>query len=126
MEYKTFIVGLKLVLALRAKKVKVRTDSQLVANHLNKSFQANDEMIKHNFKCSKHIMTKFKAVEIEQIPRAENFRADILAIMAAASDAKMPRSVPVEVKDFPSIKQGAKVMCLDTGWSWMDPIASYI
>lgn len=65
MEYKTFIVGLKLALAYRAKKVKVRTDSQLVANHLNKSFQAKDEMIEHYFKCSKQIMTKLKAVEVE-------------------------------------------------------------
>ena len=37
-KYEAFIAGLKLVQALRAEKVKVRTDSQLVVNHLNGSF----------------------------------------------------------------------------------------
>ena len=38
----------------------------------------------------------------------------------------MPRSFPVEVKVFLRIEQGAKVMCLGIGSSWMDPITSYI
>lgn len=37
-KYEVFIARLKLVQALRAEKVKVRTDSQLVVNHLNGSF----------------------------------------------------------------------------------------
>lgn len=44
-EYKAFIVGLKLTLALRTEKVKVQIDSQLMAYHLNKSFQTKDEKI---------------------------------------------------------------------------------
>lgn len=65
-------------------------------------------------------MTKFKVVEVEQIPRVENFRVDILARMAATSDAKILWSVPVEVKAFPIIDQGTEVMCLGIGRSWMD------
>lgn len=37
-KYEAFIAGLKLVQALRAEKVKVRTNSHLVVNHLNESF----------------------------------------------------------------------------------------
>lgn len=44
---------MKLAQALRAKKVKVRTDSQLVANHLNGSFQTKDEKIEQYLKCTK-------------------------------------------------------------------------
>lgn len=62
-------------------------------------------------------MIKFKAVEVKQIPRSESFRVDILARMASTSDARMPRSVPMEVKTFPSIEQGAEVMCLNIGGS---------
>lgn len=72
-EYESFIVGLKLALALRAEKVKVQTDSQLVANYLSESFQTNDEKMKQYLKYFKQIITKFKIVEVEQIPRAENF-----------------------------------------------------
>lgn len=60
-------------------------------------------------------MIKFKAVEVKQIPKSENFRVDILARMASTSYARMPRSVLVEVKTFPSIEQGEEVMCLDIG-----------
>lgn len=42
-EYEAFIVGLKLAQALRAGKVKVWTNSQLMVNHLNESFQAKDK-----------------------------------------------------------------------------------
>lgn len=51
---------------------------------------------------------------------------DILARMVATSYVNLPKSVPVEVKTFPSIEQEAEVMYLDTGKSWMDPIISYM
>lgn len=35
-------------------------------------------------------MTKFKAVKVEQILRAENFQADILPRMEATSNINMP------------------------------------
>lgn len=46
--------------------------------------------------------------------------------MTATSDTKIPRSVSVEVKIYPNIEQGSKVMCLQTWASWMDPTISYI
>lgn len=64
-EYEAFIAGLKLVLALRTEKLKVRTDSQLVANHLSESLQTKDEKIEQYLKCSRHIMTTFREVEVE-------------------------------------------------------------
>lgn len=59
-KYEAFIAGLKLALVLRAEKLKVRTDSQLVANHLNENFQTKDEKMVQYLKCSKQIMTRFK------------------------------------------------------------------
>ena len=34
----------------------------------------------------------------------ENYRADILARIAAVADPKMPKSVPLEVKSSPNIE----------------------
>lgn len=42
-EYKAFFIRLMLALALQVKRVKIQTDSQLVANHFNESFQVKDE-----------------------------------------------------------------------------------
>lgn len=53
MAYEAFIAELKLTLALRAEKVNVQIDSQLVANHLNESFQTKDEKMEQYLKCSK-------------------------------------------------------------------------
>lgn len=72
-EYKAFIIKLKLTQALRVERVKVQTNYQLVANHFNKSFQTKDEKMEQYFKCSKQIMARFKAVEVEQIPKVQNF-----------------------------------------------------
>lgn len=81
-----------------------------MANHLNESFQTNDEKMEQYLKYSKWTMTNFKVVEVEQILRAEKFRADILARMVATSDKKIPQSVPVEVKAF----KRTEVICLKT------------
>lgn len=51
--YEAFIAELKLTLALRAEKVNVQIDSQLVANHLNESFQTKDEKMEQYLKCFK-------------------------------------------------------------------------
>ena len=111
---------------VKADRVKIRTDSQLVANHVSKRFQPRDEKIEQYLKKVKQMIGKFEAVEVIQIPREENSRADILARMTAVVDPKMPNSVPLEVKSCPSIEQNLEVIQIEQKCSWMDPIISYI
>ena len=68
----------------------------------------------------------FQEVEIKQISWNENYRADMLAKMAAIADPKLPQSVPLEVRTSPSIGEEAKVMRVSIEESWMDLILSYI
>ena len=56
----------------------------------------------------------FQEVEIKQISRNENYRADMLAKMAATADPKLPKSVPLEVRTSPSIEGKAEVMQVRT------------
>lgn len=125
-EYKALFIRLTLALALQAERVKIQTDSQPVANHFNESFQVKDEKNENYSKYSKQIVAKFKEVEVKQISKGENFRANILLRMGATSNAKMSELVLVEVKIFPSIWQEAKMVYLGAGKSWMDLIISYI
>lgn len=97
-EYEAFIIGLKLAHVLRAEKVEIRADSQLVCNQLNENFQARGEKMKLYLKKTKQIVGLFQEVEIKQIARA-----DILARMAATTDPKQPKLVPVEIKTSQSI-----------------------
>lgn len=53
--------------ALRAERVKIRTNSQLVSNHLNENFQTRDEKMKLYLRKAKQMVKMFQEVEIQQI-----------------------------------------------------------
>ncbi|XP_024033455.1 uncharacterized protein LOC112095582 [Citrus clementina] len=125
-EYEALIAGLELAKAVKADRVKIRTDSQLVANHVSERFQPREEKMEQYLKIVRQMMGKFEAVEVIQIPREQNSRADILARMAAVADPKMPKSVPLEVKSSPSIDQDLGVFRIEQKCSWRDPIVSYL
>ncbi|XP_052292047.1 uncharacterized protein LOC127900835 [Citrus sinensis] len=125
-EYEALIAGLELAKAVRADKVKIRTDSQLVANYISERFQPREEKMEQYLKIVRRMMGKFEAVEVIQIPREQNSRADILAKMAAVADPKMPKSIPLEVKSSPSIEQNLGVLQIEQKCTWMDPITSYL
>ncbi|XP_024035603.1 uncharacterized protein LOC112096410 [Citrus clementina] len=125
-EYEALIAGLELAKAVKANRVKIRTDSQLVANHVSERFQPREEKMEQYLKIVRQMMGKFEVVEVIQIPREQNSRADILARMAAVADPKMPKSVPLEVKSSPSIDQDLGVFRIEQKCSWRDPIVSYL
>ncbi|XP_024036260.1 uncharacterized protein LOC112096786 [Citrus clementina] len=125
-EYEALIAGLELARAVKADRVKIRTDSQLVANHVSERFQPREEKMERYLRIVRQMMGKFEAVEVIQIPREQNSRADILARMAAVADPKMPKSVPLEVKSRPSIEQNLGVLRIEQKSSWRDPIVSYL
>ena len=50
-----------------AKVVKVRTDSQLVANYISERFQSKDRKIEQYLKKVKQMIGKFESVDVIQI-----------------------------------------------------------
>lgn len=121
-EYKALIAGLKLAQAVQTNKLKIWKKSQLVVDHINEKFLPKDEKMEQYLRKFKHMIEKFKSVDIVQIPRSKNYHAHILAKIAAKTDQKMPKLVPMEVKSFPSIEQNLKVIRIKKKGSWMDPI----
>ncbi|KAH9686870.1 hypothetical protein KPL70_014547 [Citrus sinensis] len=113
-EYEAFITGLGLAHALRAKMVEIRADSQLVCNQLNEQFQARGKKMKLYLKKAKQMIGLFREVEVKQIAKTENYRADMLARMAAIANPKLPKTVPLKVRTSPSIGNEIKVMGVDT------------
>lgn len=72
------------------------------------------------------MIKKFESMDIVQIPRSQNYRANILARMAATTDSKMPKSVPMEVMSSPNIVQSLEMMQIDQKGLWIHPIILYI
>lgn len=100
-EYEALIAGLELAKTAHANKVKIWTDSQLVANHISERFQPKDQKMGQYLRRVRQMIKKFESMDIVQIPMSENYRANILVGMAATADSKMPKSVHMEVKSSP-------------------------
>ena len=97
-EYEALITGLELAKSVKTDRVKIRTDSQLVANHVSQRFQPRDGKMEQYLKKVKQMIGKFEVVEVIQISREHNSQVYILAMMAVIADLKMPKSIPLEVK----------------------------
>ena len=54
-------------------------------------------------KKAKQMIGLFRGVEIKHIARTENYRTHMLAKIAATSDPKLPKSVPLKVRTLSSI-----------------------
>ena len=63
-KYEALIAGLGLAKAVKADMVKIRTDSQLDANHVSERFQPRDEKIEQYLKKVRQMMGKFEVVEV--------------------------------------------------------------
>lgn len=63
-EYEALIARLKLAQAVWTNKVKIRTNSQLVADHITEKFLPKDEKMDQYLKKVRQIIEKFKSVDI--------------------------------------------------------------
>lgn len=81
-EYTALIYALEEALLLKAKSLKIHTDSQLLARQLNKIYKVKHAGIKNLYNRAEHLLTGFEKVLIKHIPREENSLADKLATQA--------------------------------------------
>ena len=78
-EYNAVIYGLQEALFLKAEKVDLYIDSQLVTQQLKGEFRVKNANIKPLFEQVMHLISGFKKVSINNIPREKNREADKLA-----------------------------------------------
>jgi ribonuclease HI len=81
-EYTALIYALEEALLLKAKSLKINTDSQLLARQLNKIYKVKHAGIINLYNRAVHLLTGFEKVLINHIPRQENSLADKLATEA--------------------------------------------
>lgn len=81
-EYTALIYALEEALLLKAKSLKINTDSQLLARQLNKIYKVKHASIANLYNRAVHLLTGFEKVLINHIPRQKNSLADKLATEA--------------------------------------------
>jgi ribonuclease HI len=129
-EYEAFLAGLQTAQDMGAKKVKIFTDSQLVASQVTGEIQVKEDHLQKYVQLVLEKMKEFEIVEVTHVPREQNTRADILSKLASTRTANGNKTVTQEVLDEPIIQdkgtQSQEINSIIGMEDWRGPISRYI
>ncbi|PKA53750.1 putative mitochondrial protein [Apostasia shenzhenica] len=118
-EYETLIAGLNFALSLAVKRIQVFSDSLLVVNQVNQTFEAKDEVLKKYLQLTKSLISLFEEFSLTHIPREENQVADWLV------KEGLPDLHRTQVFERPSF-ECTEVSSQEQPPCWMDEILDYL
>lgn len=95
-EYTALIYALQEALILKADAVKINSDSQLLCRQLNGFYKIKNANIIGLYNQARHLLSAFKKVLVNNIPREENRGADKLATQAA-KNGQAERGRPLHI-----------------------------
>lgn len=78
-EYKAIIAALEKVISLGAKRVEVKSDSELVVKQINGEYRVKKAHLKPLYQQVKQLQDSLESLTITHIPRRQNSEADNLA-----------------------------------------------
>jgi ribonuclease HI len=104
-EYEAFLAGLRTAQDMGARKVKIFTDSQLVASQVTGELQVKEDHLQKYVQLVLEKMKEFETVEVTHVPREQNARAYILSKLASTRTTNRNKTVIQEVLDKPSIQE---------------------
>ncbi|GJU50676.1 reverse transcriptase domain-containing protein [Tanacetum coccineum] len=96
-EYEALLAGLRITKEMKVQELTIFLDSQLVANQVNRLFEARQTIIKQYLEKAKKLLVNFPCHSIEHIKRDQNKKADALSKMASMTFFKLAKEVLVEV-----------------------------
>lgn len=124
---KALIIGLKAEKKLDARVVEISSDSCLIVNQVEGSFEARYPWMAKYLKLVGILLSNFHGVKVSQISRGQNGHANSLAILASSMEDYVLRIILVVVLNQPSIGRQLSVFEVSTpSPSWINPIASFM
>ena len=87
-EYEALLKGLELAKSLGPESIIVQGDSQLIINQVNRMCEAKEGWMKKYLNRVRQFVKKFKEASFVQLPKEENIKADALAKVALAGEAR--------------------------------------
>nr|XP_025611622.1 uncharacterized protein LOC112704975 [Arachis hypogaea] len=119
-EYETLLGGLVLAKEVRATRVKICSDSQVVTSQINETYQARDSLLQKYLEKVKELIGEFKDISVHHVLR--NTRADLLSKLVSTKPGAGNRSLIQGLIKEPTVTLHlAKVNS-----SWMDPITDFL
>jgi ribonuclease HI len=135
-EYEALLHGLRLAVSLGIKRLLVYSDSAMVINQVNKSWDRNKENMEAYCLEVRKLENKFYGLEFHHIVRDNKVAADVLSKLGSTR-AQVPAGVFIHELHTPSIPEpaptitdpasspaGQEVMMIDV--DWRQPFIDYI
>ena len=102
-EYEALLLGLRKLRAMGIRRVILKTDSQVIFGHVDKSSKARDLKLERYLDTVRRLEASFEGFSVKNIPRGENEHADLLA-KSAAQGLPLPLKVFFETIKAPSVE----------------------
>ena len=128
-EYEAMIAGLGLAKEMGAKRINVFSDSQLVVNQMQGSYQARDSKMTAYLEKTKELQSTFDEFTVSQVPRENNSHADALANLGSSIQTTSPKTIPMVYLQWPAVwekEEEEEVNVVADEKTWMKPIVEYI
>jgi ribonuclease HI len=78
-EYEALLLGLRKLKAMGIRRAILKTDSQVISGHVDKSSKARDSKLEKYLDIVQRIEASFEGFSVKNIPRGENEHANLLA-----------------------------------------------
>jgi ribonuclease HI len=101
-EYEALLLGLRKLKAMGIRRAILKTDSQVISGHVDKSCKARDPKLEKYLDTVRRLEASFEGFSVKNIPRGENEHADLLA-KSAAQGLPLPSEVFFETIKAPSV-----------------------
>jgi ribonuclease HI len=102
-EYEALLLGLQKLKAMGIRRAILKSDSQVISGHVDKSRKARDLKLEKYLDTVRRMEASFEGFSVKNIPIGENEHADLLA-KSAAQRLPLPSEIFFETIKAPSIE----------------------
>jgi ribonuclease HI len=82
-EYEAVLLGLRKLKAMRIRRAILKSDSQVIIGHVDKSSRVRDPKLEKYLDTVRRMEASFEGFSVKSIPRGDNEQADLLAKLTA-------------------------------------------
>jgi hypothetical protein len=127
-EYEALLLGLRKLRAMGIRRAILKTDSQVISGHVDKSSKARDPKLEKYLDTVRRLEASFECFSVKNIPRGDNEHADLLAKLAAQG-LPLPSEVFFETIKATSVElmeRAVLVISLVHSEDWRTEIISFL
>jgi ribonuclease HI len=127
-EYEALLLGLLKLKAMGITRAVLKTDSQVISGHVDKSSKARDPKLEKYLDAVRRLEASFEGFFVKNIPRGENEHADLFA-KSAAQELLLPLEVFFETIQAPSVElmeRAVLTISLVHSEDWRTEIVSFL